>query len=138
GGTARAVDEGRLGVAARTRTPLADRRARPGCAGLARRALGPGREAAARVRQGADSARRVGSMPALRLRLIAVRRPPYRGLPMTNRPWKVRGPASRDQVDALARELGLASTTASVLVRRGYSDPERAREFLGAELPEHD
>ena len=57
---------------------------------------------------------------------------------MTNRPWKVRGPASRDQVDALARELGLASTTASVLVRRGYSDPERAREFLGAELPEHD
>src|SRR2546427_538359 len=50
----------------------------------------------------------------------------------------VAGAASRGQVDALARELGLASTTASVLVRRGYSDPERAREFLGAELPEHD
>jgi single-stranded-DNA-specific exonuclease len=57
---------------------------------------------------------------------------------MSNRFWKLRGPAPREQVDALARELGLASATASVLVRRGYGDPSRARAFLEAELPEHD
>jgi single-stranded-DNA-specific exonuclease len=57
---------------------------------------------------------------------------------MSNRFWTLRRPAVREQVDALARELGLAPTTASVLVRRGYSDPGRARAFLEAELPEHD
>jgi single-stranded-DNA-specific exonuclease len=36
------------------------------------------------------------------------------------------------------RELGLSATTASVLVRRGYSDVESARAFLAAELPGHD
>jgi single-stranded-DNA-specific exonuclease len=41
-------------------------------------------------------------------------------------------------VDALVRELGLSATTASVLVRRGYTDVESARAFLAAELPEHD
>jgi single-stranded-DNA-specific exonuclease len=41
-------------------------------------------------------------------------------------------------VDALAEELGLSSTTASVLVRRGYSDVEAARSFLAAEVPGHD
>jgi single-stranded-DNA-specific exonuclease len=53
-------------------------------------------------------------------------------------PWKLRSPAPRTEVDALARELALSSVTASVLVRRGYGDPERARAFLEAKLPEHD
>src|SRR5262245_61019725 len=57
---------------------------------------------------------------------------------MSERRWKLRGPAPRERVDALARELGLAPTTASVLVRRGYGEPEDARRFLAAELPEHD
>jgi single-stranded-DNA-specific exonuclease len=39
---------------------------------------------------------------------------------------------------ALARALGLSDVTASVLVRRGYGDPETARRFLDAELPGHD
>ena len=39
---------------------------------------------------------------------------------------------------ALSRELGLSEITASVLVRRGYADPESARRFLEAELPGHD
>jgi single-stranded-DNA-specific exonuclease len=39
---------------------------------------------------------------------------------------------------ALARELDLNEITASVLVRRGYGDPETARRFLDAELPGHD
>src|ERR671936_2594703 len=57
---------------------------------------------------------------------------------MSNRRWKLRGPAPRDQVEALARELGLAPTTAGVLLRRGYGEPEQARRFLAAELPGHD
>jgi single-stranded-DNA-specific exonuclease len=57
---------------------------------------------------------------------------------MSERRWKLRGSAPREQVDALARELGLASATASVLVRRGYAEPEDARRFLAAELPGHD
>jgi single-stranded-DNA-specific exonuclease len=57
---------------------------------------------------------------------------------MSNRLWKLRGQASHDQVDVLARELGLAPTTAGVLVRRGYGDPARAHAFLEAELPGHD
>ena len=57
---------------------------------------------------------------------------------MSNRSWKLRGQASHEQVDALARELGLAPTTAGVLVRRGYGEPDRARAFLEAKLPEHD
>ncbi len=57
---------------------------------------------------------------------------------MSDRPWQLRGPAPHEQVDELARELGLASTTAAVLIRRGYGDPEVARAFLDAELPRHD
>jgi single-stranded-DNA-specific exonuclease len=57
---------------------------------------------------------------------------------MSNRFWRLRRRAPREQVDALARELGVAPTTASVLVRRGYEDPDRARAFLEAKLPEHD
>src|SRR5438128_12333025 len=44
----------------------------------------------------------------------------------------------RGEVDALSLELGLSEITASVLVRRGYGDPEQARAFLGAEPPAHD
>jgi single-stranded-DNA-specific exonuclease len=38
----------------------------------------------------------------------------------------------------LARELGVSETTARVLVRRGYEDPEAARAFLEGALPGHD
>ncbi len=41
-------------------------------------------------------------------------------------------------MDSLAEELELSPVTASVLVRRGYGDPEQARAFLEAKLPEHD
>jgi single-stranded-DNA-specific exonuclease len=55
----------------------------------------------------------------------------------------VAGTWTIDPLDAtaaakLSRELGLSEITASVLVRRGYSDPESARRFLEAELPGHD
>jgi single-stranded-DNA-specific exonuclease len=39
---------------------------------------------------------------------------------------------------SLAAVLGLSPTTASVLVRRGYGDPEAAAAFLAGELPGHD
>ncbi|MDQ3669953.1 MAG: single-stranded-DNA-specific exonuclease RecJ [Actinomycetota bacterium] len=51
--------------------------------------------------------------------------------------WTMR-PCPRDEVRALAGELGLSETTASVLVRRGYADPETARAFLAADGPRHD
>jgi single-stranded-DNA-specific exonuclease len=51
--------------------------------------------------------------------------------------WRL-APCPRPVVVALSRELGLSETTASVLVRRGYGDPETARAFLAAELPAHD
>jgi single-stranded-DNA-specific exonuclease len=51
--------------------------------------------------------------------------------------WTVR-PCPRREVRALAQAVGLSETTASVLVRRGYADPEKARAFLAAERPEHD
>jgi single-stranded-DNA-specific exonuclease len=57
---------------------------------------------------------------------------------VSNNPWRLRAPAARAEVDALAKELDVSSVTASVLVRRGYGEPERAREFLDAALPEHD
>jgi single-stranded-DNA-specific exonuclease len=51
--------------------------------------------------------------------------------------WTMR-PCPRREVEALAGELGLSEVTASVLVRRGYGDPEKARAFLAAEIPCHD
>jgi single-stranded-DNA-specific exonuclease len=39
---------------------------------------------------------------------------------------------------SLAAALGLSQTTASVLVRRGYGDPQAAASFLAGELPGHD
>ena len=57
---------------------------------------------------------------------------------MSSRSWKLRADVPREHVDALARELGLATVTAAALVRRGYAETERARAFLEAALPEHD
>ena len=57
---------------------------------------------------------------------------------MSKHPWKLRAPAPRAEIDSLAAELGLDPVTATVLVRRGYGDAERARAFLEADLPGHD
>jgi len=51
--------------------------------------------------------------------------------------WTIE-PCDATEVSALARELGSSEIAASVLVRRGYGDPEAARRFLAAEPPEHD
>jgi single-stranded-DNA-specific exonuclease len=39
---------------------------------------------------------------------------------------------------ALVSALGISEITAAVLVRRGYTDPDRARVFLAGEQPPHD
>src|SRR6266566_2125474 len=51
--------------------------------------------------------------------------------------WTIR-PCPHRQASGLAKELGLSEITASVLVRRGYGDPEQARSFLAGEQPLHD
>src|SRR3954453_2372560 len=51
--------------------------------------------------------------------------------------WMIE-PCEREPVAELARELAVSATTASVLVRRGYGDVERARTFLDGGLPGHD
>jgi single-stranded-DNA-specific exonuclease len=51
--------------------------------------------------------------------------------------WTIR-PCPHRQASDLARALGLSEITASVLVRRGYGDPEQARAFLAGEQPLHD
>ncbi len=51
--------------------------------------------------------------------------------------WKIR-PHSQAQALALGAELGISETTARVLVRRGYGDPEDAGRFLAAGDPGHD
>src|SRR6184192_2374531 len=51
--------------------------------------------------------------------------------------WTIR-PCPHRQAGALAQALGLSEITASVLVRRGYGDPEAARAFLAGEQPLHD
>jgi single-stranded-DNA-specific exonuclease len=51
--------------------------------------------------------------------------------------WTVRPCPHRLQTE-LARELGISELTASVLVRRGYSDPENARAFLDGARAPHD
>jgi single-stranded-DNA-specific exonuclease len=51
--------------------------------------------------------------------------------------WTIR-PCPRRDVVALASALDVSETTASVLVRRGYGDPETAKAFLNAARPEHD
>jgi single-stranded-DNA-specific exonuclease len=56
---------------------------------------------------------------------------------MENATWQL-PPGNGQQARLLAAELGLSRTTASVLVRRGYADPEGARAFLEGALPGHD
>jgi single-stranded-DNA-specific exonuclease len=51
--------------------------------------------------------------------------------------WTMR-PCPRGEVRKLAQALGVGEVTASVLVRRGYGDPEKARAFVAAARPEHD
>src|SRR5919197_6443941 len=51
--------------------------------------------------------------------------------------WTIR-PCPHRQASALAKELRLSEITASVLVRRGYGDPDEARAFLAGEQPLHD
>src|SRR5947207_2736002 len=51
--------------------------------------------------------------------------------------WTIR-PCPHRQASGLAKELGLSEITASVLVRRGYGDPEVARAFLAGEQRLHD
>jgi single-stranded-DNA-specific exonuclease len=51
--------------------------------------------------------------------------------------WHIR-PCSQQEALPLARELGISETTARVLVRRGYGDPEAAGRFLGGGDPGHD
>src|SRR5919197_6231575 len=51
--------------------------------------------------------------------------------------WTIR-PCPHRQASALAAALGLSEITASVLVRRGYGDPDEARAFLAGEQPLHD
>src|SRR6186997_2574607 len=51
--------------------------------------------------------------------------------------WTTR-PCDWSRVAALAEELGVSETTATVLVRRGLDEPDAARGFLAAEPPAHD
>ena len=51
--------------------------------------------------------------------------------------WTIQ-PCAPAEVVALAKALGIAETTASVLVRRGYGEPAAARAFLEGALPGHD
>ena len=51
--------------------------------------------------------------------------------------WQI-SPCSQREAVALARELGVSETTARVLVRRGYGDPEAAGRFLAGGDPGHD
>jgi single-stranded-DNA-specific exonuclease len=51
--------------------------------------------------------------------------------------WQL-APCAHAAVDALSQELSLDEVTASVLVRRGFGDPEDARRFLEGALPGHD
>ena len=51
--------------------------------------------------------------------------------------WTIR-PCPPRQASALAEALGISETTASILVRRGYGDPDTARAFLAGEPPDHD
>jgi single-stranded-DNA-specific exonuclease len=56
---------------------------------------------------------------------------------MTAATWELE-PCSYDEVRTLAAALDLDEVTATVLVRRGYGDPDEARRFLDGALPGHD
>src|SRR3954464_12188810 len=51
--------------------------------------------------------------------------------------WTIRPCPHRVQAE-LAAALNISELTASVLVRRGYTDPAAARDFLAGEMPPHD
>src|SRR3954449_9766596 len=51
--------------------------------------------------------------------------------------WKIKA-CPPDDVLALMQELGISELTASVLVRRGLGEPDRARAFLAGAPPGHD
>ena len=51
--------------------------------------------------------------------------------------WKIES-VSYPDVRALTEELGVSETVASVLVRRGLSDPAAAKAFLDPEGISHD
>jgi single-stranded-DNA-specific exonuclease len=56
---------------------------------------------------------------------------------MSEGTWTI-SPCPHRQADDLAQALGLSEITASVLVRRGYGDPDAARAFLAGEQPPSD
>ncbi len=56
---------------------------------------------------------------------------------MASGTWEI-ATCSYAEVRTLAAELSLDEVTASVLVRRGYGDPDEARAFLEGALPGHD
>jgi single-stranded-DNA-specific exonuclease len=51
--------------------------------------------------------------------------------------WTIRN-YSREEALALAAELDISETVATVLVRRGYRDAAAASRFLAGDLPQHD
>jgi single-stranded-DNA-specific exonuclease len=51
--------------------------------------------------------------------------------------WTIR-PCPHHEASVLAQALDISETTARVLVRRGYGDPEKARAFLEGAPPRHD
>jgi single-stranded-DNA-specific exonuclease len=51
--------------------------------------------------------------------------------------WTIK-PCTPSQARTLATALGISETTASVLIRRGYADPDSAGAFLSGEQPGHD
>jgi single-stranded-DNA-specific exonuclease len=51
--------------------------------------------------------------------------------------WSIT-PCPQAEAAALSEALGVSETSARVLVRRGYRDPEEARAFLAGEMPAHD
>jgi single-stranded-DNA-specific exonuclease len=51
--------------------------------------------------------------------------------------WNIR-PCSQSEALGLSRHLGISETTARVLIRRGYSDPDTAAQFLAGRDPQHD
>jgi single-stranded-DNA-specific exonuclease len=51
--------------------------------------------------------------------------------------WTI-SPAESGEVRTLAARLGVSPTTAAVLLRRGYGDPDEAAAFLAGEQPGHD
>jgi single-stranded-DNA-specific exonuclease len=56
---------------------------------------------------------------------------------MTRGTWEL-APCTQASVRVLAEALAIDEVTASVLVRRGYRDPDDARSFLAGALPAHD